>query len=67
MDHVNTPEWATAVGLLMYAHRHYAQQNRAGSGSAFARAFVRLRGMFHELPGVTVRSADDSRTTEGPS
>ena len=50
MDHVNTPECATAVGLVMYAHRHYAQQNRA-SGSAFARAFVRLRGMFHNFLG----------------
>jgi cell division protein FtsA len=51
MDHVNTPECATAVGLVMYAHRHYGSQNRGGSGGAFARAFVRLRGMFHNFLG----------------
>jgi cell division protein FtsA len=51
MDHVNTPECATAVGLVMYAHRHYTQQSRGGSGGAFSRAFVRLRGMFHNFLG----------------
>ena len=51
MDHVNTPECATAVGLVMYAHRNHAQRDRAGSGGAFARAFVRLRGMFHNFLG----------------
>ena len=51
MDHVNTPECATAVGLVMYAHRHYAQQQGHASGSAFARAFVRLRGLFHNFLG----------------
>jgi hypothetical protein len=35
----------------MYAHRHYGQQHRGGSGSAFSRAFVRLRGMFHNFLG----------------
>ena len=51
MDHVNTPECATAVGLVMYAHRHYGQQQGHAAGSAFARAFVRLRGLFHNFLG----------------
>ncbi|HEY8551735.1 MAG TPA: cell division FtsA domain-containing protein, partial [Vicinamibacterales bacterium] len=51
MDHVNSPEFATAVGLVMYAHRHYAQQPRAGAGGPLSRALVRLRGMFHNFLG----------------
>jgi hypothetical protein len=50
MDHVNTPECATAVGLVMYAHRNHTQI-RPGHGGAFSRAFVRLKGMFHNFLG----------------
>ena len=73
IDHVNTPECATAVGLVMYAHRQLRTAARGrGSGGAFARAFVRLRGMFHELSRVD-RSRSGrhrrryERTTEGDS
>jgi cell division protein FtsA len=49
MDHVNTPEFATAVGLVMYAHRHYAQHARATSGGRLTRALVNIKRMFNFL------------------
>ena len=49
MDHVNSPEFATAVGLAMYAHRHYGSQTRASTGGRVARALVNIRRMFNFL------------------
>ena len=52
MDHVNTPECATAVGP---GDVRAPQLRTAGtgpaSGGAFARVVVRLRGMFHNFLG----------------
>jgi cell division protein FtsA len=48
-DHVNSPAFATPVGLVLYAHRNRASEPaRAGSG-AFGRMAVRLRGIFKEF------------------
>jgi cell division protein FtsA len=48
-DHVNSPVFATPVGLVLYAHRNRASEPaRAGSG-AFGRMAVRLRGIFKEF------------------
>ena len=48
-DHVNSPTFATPVGLVLYAHRNrIPDPGRAGSG-AFGRMAVRLRGIFKEF------------------
>ncbi|OFW12630.1 MAG: cell division protein FtsA [Acidobacteria bacterium RIFCSPLOWO2_02_FULL_67_21] len=48
-DHVNSPTFATPVGLVLYAHRNrVAEPAHAGSG-AFGRMAVRLRGIFKEF------------------
>jgi cell division protein FtsA len=52
MDHVTSPEFATAVGLVMYAHRHAAQNPRVGAGGPVTRMFSRLRGMVHGYLGL---------------
>jgi cell division protein FtsA len=39
-DHVNSPTFATPVGLVLYAHRHRAFEPRPGG------AFARIRGQF---------------------
>jgi cell division protein FtsA len=52
VDHVSSPEFATAVGLVVYAHRHYAHAHGAHHAGALARAAGRLRGMFNGLLGV---------------
>jgi cell division protein FtsA len=52
VDHVSSPEFATAVGLVVYAHRHYAHAHGAHHTGALARAAGRLRGMFNGLLGV---------------
>lgn len=49
IDHVSSPEFATAVGLVMYAHRNHADESRAPSGGALGRVAVRLRGLFREF------------------
>ena len=50
MDHVNTPECATAVGLVMYAHRnHVGEVARPVGAGAFGRVAGRLRGLFKEF------------------
>jgi cell division protein FtsA len=49
IDHVNSPEFATAVGLVIYAHKNYADDTRAASGGALSRVAVRLRGLFREF------------------
>jgi cell division protein FtsA len=49
-DHVNNPAFATAVGLVMYAHRNYAgEQARPVGAGAFERVAVRLRTLFKEF------------------
>lgn len=49
IDHVASPEFATAVGLVMYAHRNHADDARVPSGGALSRVAVRLRGLFREF------------------
>jgi hypothetical protein len=47
---VNSPAFATAVGLVMYAHRNQlgVPQQPVGAG-AFGRVAGRLRGLFKEF------------------
>lgn len=48
-DHVNSPGFATAVGLVMYAHRNYlGDASRAGAG-ALGRMARRLQVFFKEF------------------
>ena len=50
-DHVNSPAFATAVGLVMFAHRDRVRdQEHAGSG-ALGKVAGRLRGLFKEFFG----------------
>jgi cell division protein FtsA len=49
IDHVSSPEFATAVGLVMYAHRNHADDARMPTGGALSRVAVRLRGLFREF------------------
>ena len=49
-DHVNSPAFATAVGLVMYAHRNQAgEPARPVGAGAFGRVAVRLRTLFKEF------------------
>src|SRR5204862_7113658 len=49
-DHVNNPAFATAVGLVMYAHRnHVGEVERPVGAGAFGRVAGRLRGLFKEF------------------
>jgi cell division protein FtsA len=50
-DHVNSPTFATAVGLVLYGHRNSANdaaRTPVGAG-ALVRAAGRLRGLFREF------------------
>jgi cell division protein FtsA len=47
-DHVNSPAFATAVGLVGYAHRNQPDE-RLGGGNALVRAATRLRGLFTQF------------------
>jgi cell division protein FtsA len=48
-DHVNSPAFATPVGLVQYAHRHRVPEPaRVGVGT-LSRAAGRLRGIFREF------------------
>jgi cell division protein FtsA len=48
-DHVNSPVFATAVGVVLYAHHNRAPEpSRVGAG-AFSRVAGRLRGIFKEF------------------
>jgi cell division protein FtsA len=47
-DHVNSPTFATPVGLVQYAHRNRVD-DAPGGGNAFNRMAVRLRGIFKEF------------------
>ena len=49
-DHVNSPAYATAVGLVMYAHRNHAgDAPRPVGAGAFGRVAGRLRTLFKEF------------------
>ena len=50
-DHINSPTFATGVGLVMYAYRHIdADAHRPAMGAgALVRVAGRLRGLFREF------------------
>ena len=49
-DHVASPAFATAVGVVMYAHRNQAgEPSRPVGAGAFGRVAGRLRGLFKEF------------------
>jgi cell division protein FtsA len=48
-DHVNSPAFATPVGLVLYAHRNRASDASGIGVGAFARLTGRLRGIFKEF------------------
>jgi cell division protein FtsA len=51
VDHVNSPAFATAVGIVMYVHKQHqldAGRSAAGAG-ALSRVAVRLRSLFREF------------------
>ena len=49
-DHVNSPAFATAVGLVMYTHRHQMfEAGRSAGVGALSRVAGRLRGLFKEF------------------
>jgi cell division protein FtsA len=45
-DHVNSPAFATAVGLVMYGHRNRPDEARGTGANPFSRAVGSLRGLF---------------------
>ena len=50
-DHVNSPTFATGVGLVLYAQRNFTgelSRTAVGAG-AFGRVAGRLRGLFREF------------------
>ena len=48
-DHVNSPVFATAVGVVLYAHRNRVPEPSRGGAGAFSRVAGRLRGIFKEF------------------
>ena len=48
-DHVNSPTFATPVGLVLYAHRNRPSDGRKGGGGAFERITERFRLIFKEF------------------
>ena len=48
-DHVNNPAFATAVGLVMYAHRNQVTDQNRTAGGALSRVAGRLSGLFKEF------------------
>ena len=49
-DHVHSPSFATAAGLVQYAQRNQvAETSRAAGAGAFSRVAGRLRGLFKEF------------------
>ena len=48
-DHVNSPAFATPVGLVLYAHRNREPEPARVGAGAFGRMAGRLRGMFKEF------------------
>ncbi len=47
-DHVNSPAFATPVGLVLYAHRNRVD-DEPGGGGALSRMAGRLRGIFKDF------------------
>jgi cell division protein FtsA len=47
-DHVNSPTFATPVGLVLYAHRN-REPDPVRSSDTFTRIRSRLRGIFKEF------------------
>ena len=49
-DHVSNPAFATAVGLVLHAHRkQLAERDQALGAGVFGRAALRVRGLFKEF------------------
>jgi hypothetical protein len=48
-DHVNSPGFATPVGLVLYAHRNREPEAPRGGSGALVRMAGRLRGIFKEF------------------
>jgi cell division protein FtsA len=48
-DHVNSPAFATPVGLVQYAHRHRPPEPARVGAGAFSRVAGRLRGIFKDF------------------
>jgi cell division protein FtsA len=48
-DHVNSPAFATPVGLVLYAHRNRSPEPARVGAGAFGRMAGRLRGIFREF------------------
>jgi cell division protein FtsA len=48
-DHVNSPAFATAVGLTLYAQRNRASDPTRGGGNGLSWVTGRLRGLFREF------------------
>jgi cell division protein FtsA len=48
-DHVSNPAYASAVGLVLYAHRNRAPDAARAGGSALTRMVGRLRTVFKEF------------------
>jgi cell division ATPase FtsA len=49
-DHINSPTFATAVGLVLYGYRNSLGDARMPAGAgAFVRVAGRLRGLFREF------------------
>jgi hypothetical protein len=49
-DHVNSPSFATGVGLVKYAHRNQMQEfERRGGVGALGSLAGRLRGLFKDF------------------
>jgi cell division ATPase FtsA len=49
-DHVNSPAFATAVGLVLYAQRnHMSEAGRLAGAGVLGRVAGRLRGLFKEF------------------
>ena len=48
-DHVNSPTFATPVGLVLYAHRNRVPDAARVGAGAFGRMAGRLRGIFKEF------------------
>jgi cell division protein FtsA len=48
-DHVNSPVFATPVGVVLYAHRNRSPEPARVGAGAFGRVAGRLRGIFKEF------------------
>jgi hypothetical protein len=48
-DHVNSPAFATPVGVVAYAHRHMQNEPEHVGAGTFGRLAGRLRTLFKEF------------------